>query len=110
MLYYLFLVISICLGVVGQVLFKMGALRSETAGLFNIFTLSAFSLYGVSAVFYIFSLKKIPLSVAFPSISISYIIVAIWSHYLWNETFGYTKAAALVLIMAGITLLHWPRA
>ncbi|MDF1537107.1 MAG: SMR family transporter [bacterium] len=106
---YIFLLISICLGIAGQVFFKMGALKTETFGIFNLSTVTAFSLYSVAAVFYLFSLKRIPLSVAFPSVSISYVIIAVISHYMWKEPFGLNKILALLLIMAGITLLHWPK-
>ncbi len=52
------------------------------------------------------SLKKIPLSLANPSVSVSYVAVAIAAHFMWSEPFGLQQIGALVLIGGGIVLLH----
>ena len=55
---------------------------------------------------YIVALKKIPVSVAFPSVAASYAAVAIIAHLLWNEPFGWPQLGGLLLIGGGILLIH----
>ena len=105
---YVALVASILLGVGGQILLKMGAERSaDTVGQFlDAFTIVGLFTYGVAAGFYIFAIKKIPVSLAFPSVSISYVAVAVVAHYLWDEPLGLPQFAGIILIGAGIFFLH----
>jgi small multidrug resistance pump len=106
--YYLALTAGILCGVVGQLALKSGAERSET--LANQFlqplTIGGFVIYAMGAVCYIIALRKIPVLVAFPSVSASYVLVAVLAHFLWNEPFGLPQLAGIVLIGGGIFLLH----
>ena len=105
--YYLSLIISILIGVLGQLSFKAASFHPNLKFLFiNQFILLGFFLYFFSALLYIYSLNRIPLSVAFPSVSISYVIVAYASHLIWNETFKFPQIFALVLIGSGLFLLY----
>ena len=60
----------------------------------------------VAALCYMVALKRIPVSVAFPSVAASYAVVAVLAHLLWNEPFGWPQLAGLVLIGTGILLIH----
>jgi small multidrug resistance pump len=106
--YYAALLAGILFGIAGQILLKTGAER--TAGMMaqflDLFTILGFGAYTVAAVFYIIAIKKIPISQAFPSVSVSYIIVAVLGHLLWGEPLGWPQLAGLALIAGGILLLH----
>lgn len=107
-IYYVALTTAILIGVAGQVSIKTGTLiLAETSGmpLFQPYIVLGLVCYFVSALFYIFALKQIPLSVAFPSVSLSYVAVSIIAHFLWNEPFGFQHGFALVLIISGVFLL-----
>ena len=54
------------------------------------------ALYGSAAFLYIFALRKIPVSVAFPSVSLSYAIVAVLGHFLFGEPFGIKQIGGIV--------------
>jgi small multidrug resistance pump len=106
--YYTSLAAAILLGVGGQI-----ALRSAVdaaSGIARQFlhpmTIIGLMLYILAAVCYIVALKKIPVSIAFPSASASYAIVAIVAHLLWNEPLGRPQIAGLVLIGAGVVFLN----
>ena len=107
-IYYVSLIGSILLGVVGQIALKSGAVGSATiaAQFVNPLTLIGFLIYVVAAFCYILALKRIPVSVAFPSVAASYAVVAIIAHLLWNEPFGWSQLAGLLLIGSGIALIH----
>ena len=107
-IYYLSLVSAILFGVVGQIALKSGAVDSATlvAQFTNPLTLAGFAIYVFAALLYIVALKKIPVSVAFPSVAASYAAVAIIAHLMWNEPFGWPQLGGLVLIGSGILLIH----
>ncbi len=106
--YYAALLIGICIAASGQLLLKTGAMRgTEVVGqYFDLYTLLGLGAYGTSAVLYIFALRKIPLSQAYPTVSLSYAAVAIAAHYIWGERISWGQGAGFVLIMGGILLVH----
>jgi small multidrug resistance pump len=107
-LYYLSLVSAILFGVVGQIALKSGAVGSQTiaAQFANPLTIVGFAVYVLAALCYIVALKKIPVSVAFPSVAASYAVVAVIAHLLWNEPFGWPQLGGLLLIGGGILLIY----
>jgi len=107
-IYYVSLAGAILLGVVGQIALKSGALGSSTiaAQFTHPLTVFGFVIYVIAALCYILALKKIPVSVAFPSVAASYAVVAVIAHLLWSEPFGWSQLAGLLLIGAGIALIH----
>ncbi|MBN9529493.1 MAG: EamA family transporter [Alphaproteobacteria bacterium] len=103
---YLALAGGIAGGVVGQILLKKGAGEQDfVAQLLNPATIVGFFFYGVSAILYIIALRKIPVSVAFPSVSVSYIAVALLGAFLYGEPLGWLKLVAIGLILLGVVLL-----
>ena len=106
--YYLALFSGIAAGTGGQILLKLGSARTSdvAAQLFDLFTLLGLCAYGAAAILYIVAIKKIPLSLAYPTVSLSYIVVAVVAHYAWGEALGITQFAGIALIVGGILLLH----
>ena len=107
-IYYVSLVGAILLGVGGQIALKSGALGSSSvaAQFLNPLTIVGFAIYVFAALCYTVALKRIPVSVAFPSVAASYAIVAVLAHLLWNEPFGWPQLGGLLLIGSGIMLIH----
>jgi undecaprenyl phosphate-alpha-L-ara4N flippase subunit ArnE len=107
--YYAALGGGILLGVGGQVLLKAGAGTETDTFLQQVFrphTIFGLALYGLAAFLYIIALRKLPMSVAFLTGSLSYALVAVLGHVMFGEAFGLSKIAGLVLIMAGVWLVH----
>jgi drug/metabolite transporter (DMT)-like permease len=107
-IYYISLVAAVLFGIAGQITLKSGAVASPTvvAQFLNPMTMIGFAIYTVAALCYIVALKKIPVSIAFPSVAASYVVVAILAHILWNEPFGWPQIGGLILISSGILLIH----
>jgi small multidrug resistance pump len=107
-MYYASLAVSILLGIAGQIALKSGANVAPTlaAQFVNPLTAIGFGIYVVAALCYIVALKKIPVSVAFPSVSASYMVVAILAHILWGEELGWPQIAGILLIGGGVILIH----
>jgi small multidrug resistance pump len=106
--YYSALLAAILFGVVGQVLLKSGAVRTTdvVAQFLDPFTIIGLGAYGLATVCYIAAIKKLPLTLAFPSVSLSYVLVAVIAHYAWNEPLGWPQLGGIALITGGILLLH----
>ena len=106
--YYSALAAAILFGVVGQVLLKSGAVRSAdvVAQFLNPYTIVGLGTYALAAVCYIAAIKKLPLTLAFPSVSLSYVLVAVIAHFTWNEPLGWAQLCGIALITGGILLLH----
>lgn len=107
--YYLSLAAGILLGVAAQLLLKVGATGEGDfiAQVFRPQTIIGLGLYGMAAFFYIVALRKIPVTVAFPSVAVSYAIIAVLG-YLWlKEPLGVGQIAGIVMIMAGVVLVNY---
>jgi small multidrug resistance pump len=107
-IYYTSLVAAILLGIAGQIALKSAAEGSATvtAHFLNPLTMIGLAVYIVAALCYILALKKIPVSIAFPSVAASYAVVAVLAHVLWNEPLGWPQLAGIVLIGSGVLLIH----
>ena len=106
--YYAALAIGIIIGIFGQIALKSGSARTDdiVAQFINPGTILGLACYGIGAFFYVAAIKKIPISVAYPSVSIGYAIVALTAHFVWGEPFGLQQVAGLLLISGGILLLY----
>jgi small multidrug resistance pump len=109
LLSYVALAAAILIGVVGQLLLKTGVERAGDgmlAQFLNPFTIGGLAAYGIGAICYIFAIKRIPVSIAFPTVAFSYVLVAIAAHLLWQEALGWQQFVGIALIAAGILVLH----
>lgn len=105
--YYVALGIGILAGIGGQMLLKAGADAPDfVSQLMRPSTIAGLALYGSAAFLYIVALRKIPVSVAFPSVSLSYALVAVLGHFLFGEPFGLKQIGGIALIMAGVMLIN----
>ncbi len=105
--YYLALGIGILAGIAGQMLLKAGAEATDfVSQILRPSSLCGLALYGSAAFLYMVALRKIPVSVAFPSVSLSYAIVAVLGHFLFGEPFGIKQIGGIALIMGGVVLIN----
>ena len=97
--YYTSLVAAILFGIGGQIALKSAAEQSTTitAQFLNPLTIIGLAIYIMAALCYILALKKIPVSIAFPSVAASYAVVAVLAHILWNEPLGWPQMAGIVI-------------
>ena len=97
---------AIAISVIGQTLLKAGA-QADTFlhQLLDWRTLIGLGLYGLSAIFYMVALRRIPMSVALPCTATSYVVAAVIGHFVFGEPLGYIRIAAIALISGGVVLL-----
>lgn len=106
--YYLALAAAIGGGICGQLLLKAGSVgaQSTVAQFLRVPTLVGLGFYALSAVLYVIALRRIPVSLAFPSVSISYAVIALLGYVLWSEPVGWSQVAGIALICTGVILLY----
>jgi small multidrug resistance pump len=106
--YYLALIAAIIGGIGGQLLLKAGSVgaQSTIAQLMRTPTIVGLGFYAVSALLYVIALRKIPVSLAFPSVSISYAVIALLGYVFWSEPVGWGQVAGITLICVGVLLLY----
>jgi small multidrug resistance pump len=95
-------------GIFGQLLLKAGSVGATDlwAQLLRLPTLLGLACYGASAIAYLVALQQIPVSIAFPSVAISYAVIAVLGAVLWAEPVGWPQAMGIALICAGVVLLY----
>jgi small multidrug resistance pump len=105
---YLGLGAAILLGIAGQIALKSAAVAAPSfaAQLFSPLTIIGLFIYGLASFGYIVALNRIPVSIAFPSVAASYVIVAVLAHILWSEPLGWPQLGGIVLIGAGVIAIH----
>ncbi len=63
------------------------------------------AMYAVSAVVWLNILSQVRLSIAYPMISLSYVLVVVLSGALFRETIHVVTVAGLVFICLGVSLI-----
>jgi drug/metabolite transporter (DMT)-like permease len=112
------LLLSIVLGACGQLLFKAAARALPSFAelglarlLLTMFTtpliLGGFCCFFVSAVLWIIALRSVALSVAYPMVALSYIIIFSGSYFLFGEAISWRHWIGAALIVGGIALIAW---
>lgn len=69
------------------------------------FSLIGIMFYAISAIFWMLALTKIELSVAYPMLSIGYILIFFISILLFNEPFKVIRLLGVLLITTGVYLI-----
>lgn len=69
------------------------------------FIVAGVGCYAISLVVWIMGLSRVPVSIAYPMLSIGYIISAFAAWYLFGESLGPQKLAGIGFIIIGVTLV-----
>jgi multidrug transporter EmrE-like cation transporter len=67
--------------------------------------LGGLACYVVSVVVWVVALSRVPVSIAYPMLSIGYIVNAIAAHYLFGETLSSMRVAGIGVIIVGVFLV-----
>ncbi|HEY4873294.1 MAG TPA: SMR family transporter [Steroidobacteraceae bacterium] len=63
------------------------------------------SFYGVSVILWLGALSRVPVSIAYPMLSIGYVVNAVAAVFLFSEALTTAKVAGILLIVAGVIVL-----
>ncbi len=106
---YLIAIICVVGIAAGQILFKLSAASLQRTGsLFETSTLvslvSAFALYGIMTIAWIWVLQKIELGRVYPLMALAFVLVPIGSHIFFGERFQTQYFVGVAMIMTGIII------
>lgn len=98
----------------GQMLLKLAAINLKNPhalGLWvagyciNIYLISGICLLGMSTLLWIWVLRTLPLSLAYPFMALAFIIVPLLGHFLLHEPIGWRTLTGGLLIAFGVVLV-----
>jgi len=115
---FTFLVIGVLLNASAQLLLKAGTnvlgvitlTRENWVGEFGRMAVEPHLLggilcYGVSVIVWIIGLSRVPVSIAYPMLSLGYIVNAIAAHYLLGESVTLARWLGIGFIIVGVWLV-----
>ena len=68
---------------------------------------AGFACYGISLFTWIATLSRAPVSVAYPLLSIGYVVNALMAYWLSGESLTVQKIVGIGFIVTGVVLLSW---
>ena len=113
---YALLIFAISLGVFGQLFLKHGMSKRPGFKINDIFSLIrdysvlfGFVLYGISTLLYLRVLANLDLSLAYPTVGLSYVFIVILSQIFFKERVSSTRWFAIVIICTGVAIVGFSR-
>jgi multidrug transporter EmrE-like cation transporter len=67
--------------------------------------LAGLACYVISVVFWILALSRVDVSIAYPMLSVGYIVTAMAGWLLFSESLSATRVAGIFIIIAGVWLV-----
>jgi len=71
----------------------------------NPFVALGISLYVLSVAVWLLVLSRVEVSIAYPMLSVGYIVNAIAAYYLFGENLSLTRITGIIVIVAGVYLI-----
>ena len=109
---YMLLLVGIMIGVIGQLLLKYGMSRRPGFQLSEITVLArefpvfcGFCCYGIATLLYLKVLASLDLSLAYPTVSLGYVLVVLMSRAIFKERVTPARWVAVVMIVVGVALV-----
>lgn len=109
---YTLLLVAIMVGVVGQLLLKHGMSRRSGFRIRDLPSLACdvpivggFCCYGIATLLYLKVLARLDLSVAYPTVSLGYVLVIVMSKVFFKERISPARWLGVVIICAGVALV-----
>ncbi len=90
----------------GIIQFDMQSLLSSAGSLAtNLWLWVGLICYGISVIVWILALSRVDVSIAYPMLSIGYIVNALAASHLFNEPLGIAKVVGIGVIILGVYIL-----
>ncbi len=109
---------TVCLSALAQVALKAGvsghdvreslstgALSGVLAGLANPYVLLGLTLYGLSALLWLYVLARLDVSVAYPFVGLGFIVTMFLGFVLLHEPVGAARIIGTLLVATGVALI-----
>lgn len=97
----------------GQVLFKLTSARADAADLAGLiatildpYLLAAFAIYGIGTIVWVYVLKSVPLTVAYPFMAMTFCVVPLLAWGLLGEALTLRYMLGTALIVGGLIVIN----
>ena len=101
---YLLIVLASLLSCGGQLCQKQATWRPGRRHLFGWLALSV-TLFGCAMLLWLLVLQRIPVSVAYPMLSLNFIFITLAARFIWHEVVSLRHWLGILLIIVGISIL-----
>lgn len=96
----------------GQLMFKATAVSWQLHGTLlapapALRLLGSLVVYGVATLAWIWVLQRVPLTIAYPIVALTFVLVPLGAWWLYDESLGLRYVAGMLLIVAGIIVATW---
>lgn len=97
----------------GQILFNLTSARTgaaDASGLLAMladpYLITALAIYGFGTIVWVYVLKSVPLTVAYPFMALTFCAVPLLAWWLLGETLSFRYAVGAALIIAGLLVVN----
>jgi drug/metabolite transporter (DMT)-like permease len=111
--------VSVCFAVAGQLTLKTAMDRVGRIGEAEMaapadtllraarepFLWVGLALFGISALFWLVVLSRVPLSVAYPFVGLSYVVIVAFARFVLHEQVPLLRWAGVLLVVSGIVVI-----
>ncbi len=118
----LLILFSVSLNAVAQLFIRQGMLQigkvslrfdqlwhMAMKGLTNLYLMNGMLCYAVSIITWMVVLSKVNVSLAYPFLSVGYIITAVLAYFILNEPFTLQKMIGIAVICLGVIILTYSK-
>lgn len=109
---YFLLTVNIVLMSIGQLFFKQSAIFINNNSfnfiqryLYNPWFYGACFFFGIATLTWVQILTNMKISIAYPVLSISYILTALGAYFIFGERMAPINIIGIFLVMSGVTLI-----
>ena len=113
---FVILLVSISLAIAGQLLMKQGMMMFGKFPVVQLlpklipmflqpYVFFGFVCFAVSSIFWLVVLSRIDISLAYPLVSIAYVVVAIFSYFVFKENVSLIRWLGIIVICVGVYLV-----
>lgn len=107
-------IVVVLLMALGQLLFKATALSWQHHGTLLAPAVAwrllvALAVYGAATIAWIWVLQRAPLTLAYPVVALTFVLVPLGARWLFGEEVGLRYLLGTGLIVAGIVVATWSR-
>ena len=91
---------------IGEISFNFEQIVKMVLAVFtNIYLLAGMFSYGISIILWMVVLSKVNVSLAYPFLSIGYIITTVLAYLFFNEPITFQKVLGIIIICIGVFIL-----
>jgi drug/metabolite transporter (DMT)-like permease len=99
---------------IGQIFLKLSAMQAGDVNVLgirlgkylyiNIYLIAGLTVLGSATLLWIWILRTVPLSVAYPFMALAFVLVPAFSYFIFNEAISWTQVIGFLLIAIGVVV------